>query len=58
MSLFDCCPHYKAADPESDFYEDCSSCSFFYSERTPIELIGVCKCEGLRRVEDISHASL
>lgn len=42
------CPHYKATDPKNPSGQ-CDDCCWFCREETPLDVIGLCLYEGLRR---------
>ena len=43
------CPHRKPNAPGGPPPSDCGGCGWFHREETPIDPIGVCICDALRR---------
>ncbi len=46
------CSNAEPATPSDPVPEDCGGCRWFYREATPFDLIGICMCEALRRVNE------
>lgn len=43
------CSHYKPGDPGEPVGE-CDDCVWFFREETPLDVIGICLCDELRRI--------
>lgn len=43
------CPCCKPQKPKAPIPADCGGCSWFFREKTPYDLIGICMCDARRR---------
>jgi len=44
------CAHCMAKTSDEPLPEDCGGCGWFFRAESPYDIIGVCKCEELKRV--------